>query len=109
MLVLPCLLACGKISKDTNPEKMERAVKRYIKNNDAEKGLRTYIERIETISYEQIPEDKKMESEDVYICQMLLVAKSAYEGSGRVYNINDTMTCYFDKEIRFLRWNKKDN
>lgn len=109
LLILSCMFSCGKVSHDANLEKMGRAVKKYIKSNDAEKNLRTAVELLEPLSYEEIPEDKRIEKEDAYVCKVHLIAKSAYEGSARIYNINDTMTCYFNDKIQFLRWEKEGN
>lgn len=98
-----------KEKKDPMLIEMEKAVKHHIMLNDAEKGIITDLKYIVPISYEQIPENGKQQPDDVYLGKVYLQGKSSYVNSSRIYNIDDTLTCYFDKDVKFLRWDKKDD
>ena len=103
MLAIPLLFfACGG-SYEYNLDNMGKAVRKHIMYNDIEKNLKTDIEYLKALSYEEVPENEREQPDDVYLCKVHLIAKSAYMGSYRVYNINDTIGYYFNKDMAFVR------
>ena len=111
LLVSLILFSCKKENTTSGAsqkelDNMERIVRLHIINNDIEKNLKTDIEYLRPISLDSIPTDKRIDENDVYVGRVYLVGKSSYLGSSRIYNMKDTMICYFNKDMKFLRWDK---
>lgn len=100
--------ACGDKRQELMMNNMTKAIKHHIMINDVDKNLETKIKYITPLSYEVLSEDNKIEADDAFRCKVHLVATSSYMNSSRIYNIDDTLTCFFDKDIKFLRWDKED-
>lgn len=84
-------------------EKMGNALKRHLKSLDAENGTITKIEYIEPISSEKIPEDMRRQPNEAYLFTAYVKGTWAYGDSYRIYNMDDTLKCYFSKDKAFLR------
>lgn len=110
MYVIILFLAFGacneKEKKDPVLIEMEKSVKHHIMLNDAEKSMITDLKYVVPISYAPIPENEKLQPRDAYLGRVYLLGKSSYVNSSRIYNIDDTLSCYFDKDLKFLRWDK---
>lgn len=79
---------------------MDKSFKEYIENNDKEKHFQTKIQHISTVAYKEIEDSGNGE---VYEAKVYFVATTSLVGSRKVYNINDTITSYFDKDLRMTR------
>lgn len=93
------LYSCNSYDLD----RMGDAVKSHMRYSDAEKGTITKIKNLKALSYEKIPEDKREKPEEVYLCKVYIQGTWSYEDSYRVFNINDTIDCFFSKDKTFLR------
>lgn len=96
-------------SRDKTKIAMDKAFKKYIAKNDSIKNYNTKVVKIETISYNKIAPNAVDSTEEVYQAQVYFVGSTAYEGSIKVYNINDTVTSYFDKDLNMTRWINSNN
>ena len=90
-------------SYDYQLEKMGDSVRSHIRYQDQEKGTITKIEYLKALSYDEIPEDKRETPEDIYLCKVYVRGTSSYPGSYRVFNIDDTLNCIFNKKKVVLR------
>ena len=79
---------------------------RHIKAQDEANEMKKEIEMAHAISYQKLNDEEKVEPEDAYLTKIYLVSKSWYIGGSRVYNTNDTLEVYFNKDKRFLRVKK---
>ncbi|MFC4675838.1 hypothetical protein [Dysgonomonas termitidis] len=84
-------------------DKMGEAVKSHFKYRDADNGTITKIEEVNALSYKEIPEDKRENPGEVYLCKVYVRGTWSYANSFRIYNINDTLDCFFSKNKTFLR------
>lgn len=106
-IILSCFLAsCSELVEKNNLAEMRDSFERHIKAKDEENGMASKIEMIHAISYKELSEDEKVESEDAYLTKIYLVSTSWYIGGSRVFNTNDTIDVYFNKNKRFLRIKK---
>lgn len=110
IVVLSCisLCACDDKRQELMLNDMAKEIRHHITINDADKNLRTKIKYLTPLSYEELAEEDRQEANDAYRCKVHLVGTSSYQNSSRIYNMNDTLTCFFDKDIKFLRWDKKN-
>ena len=90
-------------TKEYDLEKMGEAVQAHLKYRDADKGTITKITYLKALSYEKIAEDKREKPDEVYLCKVYMTGTWSYYDSYRVFNINDTIDCYFSKNKTFLR------
>jgi predicted RNA-binding protein len=86
---------------------MGELVKQHIKYRDIDNNTITKIEYLQPVSYEKIPEDKRSDPKEEYVCKIYMQGTWAYVDSYRIYNINDTINCYFDKDLKVLRMGDK--
>ncbi len=98
--------SCGGAYDHTLTE-MGKSVKQHIRYNDEKNNIKTNIEILKPISYEEVPVDQRVQPDDVYLCKVYLRANWAYVGSSRLYNTDDTLNCYFDKNKVFVRIDTK--
>lgn len=108
LLLALVLAACGDRKQERMLSDMGKAIRHHIMINDVDNNLVTNIKYVTPISYEELSEGNKQDAKDAYSCRVYLVATSSYMNSSRIYNIDDTLTCYFDKDIKFLRWDKQE-
>lgn len=85
---------------------MGKAVERHFKYSDQENETHTVIENINPISYSAIDKEVREQPEDAYLCKVYVKARWSYLEGSRVYNISDTLDCYFDKDMKFVRIGK---
>lgn len=95
------MFSCSNSQYDL--EKMGDAVKQHIRYRDTENGTTTKIEHIKALSYEKTPEDRRENPDEVYTCRVFIQGTWAYANSNRVFNINDTIDCYFSSGKQFIR------
>lgn len=107
VIIVCALYSCGPSNQD-NLLKMREAVKEHVKKKDLDNNTSTDIEYLKAISYKEIPQDKRIQANDAYLCKMYLKGKWSYLEGSRVYNIDDTLSCYFDKDLLLLRVEYKD-
>jgi len=98
--------SCSELVEKNNLAEMRDSFERHIKATDEEKGMASKIEMIHAISYEELKDSEKIEPEDAYLTKIYLVSQSWYIGGSRVYNTNDTLDVYFNKNKRFIRIKK---
>lgn len=97
------LLVFILVSCDSNMKaRMEINLKLHIQENDKKEGLHSDFKAIRAISYE-----KYNVADTVYLARIYVASKSWYIGGNRVYNTNDTLNVYFNKDIEILRMTYK--
>lgn len=101
ILLVIGIFSCSNSQYDL--DKMGAAVKQHIRNNDADNGTITKIDNIKAISYEKIPEADRVHSDDVYRCRVFIQGRWSYLNSNRIFNMNDTINCYFNGKKVFSR------
>lgn len=97
-LIVLSFTSCGRLSDAHTLDKMDKALQRYIRYQDQENGMKTKIEQIDGISFQEVKQ-----ADTAYIAQIYLASKSWYIGGNRVYNINDTIVVYYNKNIHVLK------
>jgi len=90
-----------------NLQQMGKAVERHFMYNDLNNNISTTLDWVHPISYIELQDNKKDKPEDFYLGEFHVKGKWSYIGSSLVYNMNDTISCYFDKDMKYLR-TKKD-
>lgn len=83
--------------------KMDKSFKIYIRDNDVRKDLVTNLKRVEVLSYVETTDETRENPDEKYEAQVFMYGTTALMGSSRIYNMKDTVTCYFDKDFRMLR------
>jgi len=102
-LVVLCLSCYSCHSYDYDLKLMGEAVQQHLRYRDTDNGTKTKVEYLKALSYEKIPEDQRSKPDEVYLCKVYVKGTWAYYDSYRVFNINDTLNCYFNKDKRFVR------
>lgn len=105
-LILLAFLSCTneEVKKNEIMRKMDASFKIYIRDNDLRKNFITKLKKVKTISYKELTdEDAKQSPEELYEAKVLMVGTTALMNSARVYNLNDTVTCYFNEDLKMLR------
>ena len=82
---------------------MEKSFKLYIRDNDLKKDLVTNLKRVEVLSYVENPVEVREAPEEKYEAKVYMYGTTSYMNSARIYNIKDTLTCYFDEKLIMLR------
>lgn len=100
------IFSCSSYSNDL--ERMGAAVKQHFKYKDIDDGTITKISYIKAVSYEEIPEEKREDPKEVYLCKVYMRGSWSYYNSGRIFNIDDTLNCFFDKSKTFIRIGKTE-
>lgn len=105
------LFSCNQNAREqTNMIKMNKSFKTYIRDNDIRKDLVTDLKRVEVLSYVENPEEKREHPDEKYEAQVYMYGTTSFMNSSRIYNMKDTVTCYFDENFRMLRLvNPNDN
>lgn len=98
--ILLLFAACDKTGREKVA--MNKAFRAYIAQNDSIKNYNTKIEHVEIVSYERLTYVDTVEHKDAYEARVRFVATTAYEGSKKIYNINDTVVSYFDKDLNMI-------
>lgn len=96
--------SCNSYNNDL--ERMGESVRQSFRYSDADNGTVTKIEYLKAISYEKIPEEQRPEPDDVYLCRVYVKGTWSYYNSHRIFNIDDTLDCYFNKSKTFIRIDK---
>ncbi len=99
ILLISAFTACS----DYELKKMEDQVRSHIKYRDQEKGIITKIDYLKAISYDQIAEEDKKDPDDAYLCKVYVRGTWAYYESNRIFNMDDTLKCVFDKSKTIVR------
>lgn len=81
--------------------KLTRSFKTYIKNNDEKKELITDLKEVEVISYSEISNQEN--DKEKYEARIFMRGTTSYSKGSRIYNLNDTVSCYFDESLTMLR------
>lgn len=97
------------LSYEKNLNNMGESVRQHIRYNDEKNEVKTVIEILKPISYEEIPVEQRKQADDTYLCNVYVKAKWSYLVGSRVYNMNDTLKCIFDKKMSFIRIDKDEN
>jgi predicted RNA-binding protein len=82
---------------------MGDAVRSHLQQKDTENGTITKIEMLKALSYEKIPDDKRKQPDEAYLCKVYIRGTWSYGDSYRIYNMDDTLKCYFNSNKVFLR------
>jgi len=101
VIVLFCTFSL--ISCQSDLDKMGQAVKSHFKYRDTDNETITKIEEVKALSYDKIPEDKRENPDEIYLCKVYVRGTWSYANSFRIYNIDDTLDCFFSKNKTFLR------
>ncbi|NDV78547.1 hypothetical protein [Dysgonomonas sp. 511] len=84
-------------------ENMGEAVRSHFRYRDADKNTITKISYLKAISCNKIPENEQKNSNEEYLCKVYVKGTWQYNGSYRIFNIDDTLDCFFNKNKAFLR------
>lgn len=107
-LIILGLFSCG-VNSQYDLDKMGDAVRQHIKYRDIDNNTITRIEILKPVSCEKIPEEKRVKPDEAYLFKVYVQGTWSYMDSYRVYNIDDTLKCYFSNQKVFLRMDEKDN
>lgn len=105
ILLLSILLgavSCN-ISNQYTLDKMGESAKQHIKYRDIDNNTITKIEHFQPISYTKLSKEERKSENEVYLCKIYMQGTWAYANSFRIFNINDTINCYFDKDYKVVR------
>lgn len=97
-------LSCSSTAKDL--ERMGGAVKQHFRYKDIDEGTITKINYLKAVSYDEIPEAERANPDEVYLCKVYVRGTWSYYEGNRVFNIDDTLDCYFNKTKTFIRIDK---
>lgn len=98
------LHSCGPSAQEkANMDKINKSFKVYIKNNDTKKNFVTNLKKVEVISYAEIPIENGENLDEKYEAKVYMYGTTSYMSSSKIYNLSDTVTCYFDDKFRMLR------
>lgn len=86
----------------TMKEQMEIAVKEHMQEYNKKEGMQSKFEALKTVSYKDYKN-----ADTAYVAKVYVVSTSWYIGGSRVYNTNDTLNIYFDKDLHVLRMTEK--
>lgn len=75
----------------------------HVRESDEENGMKTILEQVVPVSFVELKDDEKIEEKDAYLAKIYVVSKSLYIGGQRVYNVNDTLDIYYDKNRNLIR------
>lgn len=101
ILLIIGLFSCSNSQYDL--DKMQAAVKQHIRNYDVDNGTITKIDYLKAISYEKTSEESREHPDDVYRCRVFIQGHWSYQNSYRIFNMNDTINCYFNSKKVFSR------
>lgn len=105
-MLLGLLCSCN-LSYKNNLKQMGKAVEGHFMYNDLNNNITTTLEWVRPLSYIELTDAEKKQPEDAYLGQFYIKGKWSYMGSSLVYNMDDTIFCYFTKDLKYLR-TKKD-
>lgn len=83
--------------------KVDKALRNYFFNKNATSLYHTEIKKIVPISVSEIPDSLKKSSNEAYISDVYFVATIRMYQGNRVYNVNDTIQCFLNKNFDVLR------
>lgn len=106
LIIVVSLFSFSCKNNNYNLEVMGKAVERHFKYNDEENEIHTVIETLKPISYSAIDKTMREQPNDAYLCKVYVKARWSYLEGSRVFNINDTLDCYFDQDLKFNRIGK---
>lgn len=98
--------SCSFYSNDLN--RMGAAVKQHFRYKDADEGTVTNISYLKAVSYDEIPEVERADPQEIYLCKVYVRGTWYYYNSQRIFNIDDTLNCFFDKNKTFIRIGKTE-
>jgi len=98
-----CIFTFSCSSYDYDLQRMGEAIQSHIKYRDIDNSTKTTINYLKAISYEEIPEAERKQPDEYYLCKVYIKGTWAYDNSYRVFNIDDTLNCYFSKSKTFVR------
>lgn len=98
--------SCSSYNNDL--ERMGGAVKQHFKYKDIDDGTVTNISYLKAVSYEEIPEAEREDPNEVYLCKVYMKGTWSYYNSNRIFNVDDTLNCFFDKSKTFIRIGKTE-
>lgn len=90
-----------------NLKQMGKSVERNFVLSDINNNISTTLEEVRPISYIELTDQQKETPHDKYLGQFYIKGTWFYIGSSLIYNMNDTIQCYFDKNLKYLRRKKE--
>lgn len=113
LFLLYLFLAISCVDKDA-PErrilnKMNESFKVYIRDNDLRKDLITKLTNVKALSYKELGEEDRENKDEVYEAKIYMQGTTSYMLSAKIYNLNDTVICYFNKDLKMLRLVNSNN
>lgn len=97
--------ACN-VKEENTLAAMKKAFAEHVVKKDIENKTQTTVKYLKAVSYEETPEDKRENPDEFYAAKIYLESRWVYLNSSRIYNVADTLDCYFDKDINLLRVGK---
>lgn len=90
-------------NRDKTKIAMDKSFREFIKENDKKTNYNTRIQHVDIISYIALEDSNRQNENEVYEAKVHFMATTSYEGSMKIYNINDTITSFFDKDLKMTR------
>lgn len=97
------VLSCTQSEDKAVKKAMDASFHKYIKDNDIRKDLVTKLRFVSVLSYKELSGDPENPEGEKYEATVYMQGTSGYSYSAKIYNIDDTVTCYFDKDLNMLR------
>lgn len=97
------VFSCTQSKDKAIRNKMDLSFHKYIKDNDIRKDLVTKLKLVKVISYKELPLENSEAENEKYEAMIYMRGTSGYSYSAKIYNIDDTVACYFDKDLNMLR------
>lgn len=103
IVFIGCFFLSGCNSYEYDLQRMGEAVQKHFRYRDAENGTKTTINYLKALTYEEIPEAQRKQPEEYYLCKVHIQGTWVYDNSYRIFNMDDTLDCFFSKSKVFLR------
>lgn len=102
-LITLSVIACKDLKYDYNLKQMGQALNEHFKQKDLDNSTVTNITLLKPISYEKIAENKRLQPDEMYLTKIYVKGTWSYMDSNRIYNMDDTLSCFFNEDLSLLR------
>lgn len=102
-VILIALMFSACDNRDKTKIAMDKSFKEFIKENDQKTNYNTRIQHVDIISYTALDDSNRQNENEMYEAKVHFMATTSYEGSMKIYNIDDTITSFFDKDLKMTR------
>ena len=104
--LISLLASCERLTYDHRLKQMGKMVENHFKYNDKENEVVTTLKTFVPISYERIAKSDTVNADAEFLFRAYVQGYWHYHNSNLVYNMNDTIEVFFDKDYNYLRTKK---